>query len=57
MGHTGSTVGGGCFVFHNPERGTIIAVFTNLGLSFPSPLGDEFFPRFWNALHTVSGQE
>ncbi len=57
LGHTGSTVGSGCFVFRNQERGTTIAGFTNLGLSFPSPLGHEFIPGFWDALHAILAEQ
>jgi len=57
LGHTGSTVGAGCFVFRNQERGTTIAGFTNLGLSFPSPLGREFMPGFWDALHALLAEQ
>ncbi len=50
LGHSGSTIGAGAFVYRNSTRGLTVAAFTNVGLSFPSPLGEEFYPRFWDDL-------
>jgi D-alanyl-D-alanine carboxypeptidase len=53
LGHTGSTVGAGAFVFSSAERGVTVAAFTNVGIDFPSPLADRFYPELWNDVQST----
>ncbi len=53
LGHSGSTIGAGALVYRNTTLGVTVATFTNLGLSFPSPLAKEFYPHFWDDLRAA----